>query len=340
MNLPEKSHYIPRFILSNFTDQDGQLHCYAMRSRKRYQCTPEKAGRQGNLYRLGTENGDPYALEQAYAEAESVAAPIIREIVRTSALPENPKERDALALFVVDSAFRVPISKDKNEWMAEQVVLQELAKTFQDQASWQEFRRSQRSKGIDVPDADQEKYVKLVSDGGLKLKQGEGGIWEFLAVRAPQLALAELANFSWRLFTCTGKGNEFIVTSDSPVSVICLKPLEGGSIYSKSLEPYVVGHWRSATQISMAISTAHVLIANRSGTSRLETIAAKYELAYLNTAHCWYAETIFSSGEAPQFLLPRSPKISGIANFAKKAEQARLQTNLSVRVPGMSNSSE
>ncbi len=330
----KQSHYIPKFILDGFTDTNGLLHCYRVKERRWYRAKPEETGTKSYLYRIDHKQAsDPDAVEKAYQEVESKVAPLIKGILCTSKLPEEASsDMDLLLEFIADSALRVPTSKVINEWIADEVIQAEMVKLFSEPEAWQKFRAHRKEMGENIPDSAQNRFVNLVKSGAVELKKYEGWIWPYLAKIAPQAAKKELMNFTWRLFTCSGSETAVAVTSDVPVGLLKMTSIGQSRIHSRSIEPYVVGNWRLATQVSMAISRTHVLIGNRRETPALGQVRAEYELAALNAAHCWYCQTVFSPGEFPRFLLSNG-KITGVANFASKMEQARLNSELSIKMP-------
>ncbi len=328
----KQSHYIPKFILDGFTDTDGMLHCYRVKERRWYRAKPAETGTRSHFYRIvHKQANDPEVVEKAYGEVESKVAPVIKGIVHTSQLPEEASsDMDLLVKFIADSALRVPRAKLINEWIADEVFQAEIVKLFSDPETWQKFRARQKEMGEDIPDSAQNDYVKLAESRAVELNKYEGWVWPYLADIAPKAAMKELQNFTWRLFHCSGSGTA--VTSDVPVGLIKMAAIQQSTIRAGTVEPFVIGHWRSAIQVSMAISRSHILVGNRRDTPVQDQIGAEEELAELNAAHCWYCETIFSPGELPKFLLSDG-QITGIAHFASKLEQGRANNKSSIRVP-------
>ena len=200
-----KSHYVPRFVLQNFVDGNGLVHCYRLRERKWFLSTPEKVGAEKGLYRVEHDAvDDPDLLEKAYEFMESRAAPIISEILRTGNIPKARDDLDILALFVVDSAFRVPASKETNEWIADEIA------------------------GGRVGVVGGEPGAAGIADGTrpeAAINKFTGYIWPYLSEVCAKQAFRELCGFEWYLFRCAGEGNAALVTSDLPVGLHHIEPL-------------------------------------------------------------------------------------------------------------------
>ena len=316
------SHYNPKFILENFTDPDGWVHCYRVQGGKRYRQRPEDAGKEKNLYRI-THSGvaDPQTLEQRFADAESRMAPTIETIIKTGRLTGAPEEEAVLAAFVAGSAFRVPHAKRLSEYLADTMARQVVVGLFEAPDQWRRFQEYCRNRGMQVPaDADQPRYVEMARRGDVQLRKYEGWIWDFLTTVAMPVALRILVDFSWRLWSRPDSAKACVVTSDNPVGLLRVGDLGQGTRGSILLESGVIGNWRLATQISLPLSRARVLIGNRRGSPELERVAD--EVAWLNTVSCWFASTVFAPCETPRFQLPDG-QVTGISHFASKLEQFR-----------------
>ena len=59
MSFPKQQHIVPRFILKNFQDEHGLLHCYRKQGELKISQTPRNALRQGYFYTEKGEDGRP-----------------------------------------------------------------------------------------------------------------------------------------------------------------------------------------------------------------------------------------------------------------------------------------
>src|SRR4030067_3297509 len=79
MNVPKLHHYVPRFYLNRFTDQNERFWVWDKSTEKSFQTNPYGVAAQNHFYRIpefiGTEL-DPLFLERNLAEVEGKAAQI------------------------------------------------------------------------------------------------------------------------------------------------------------------------------------------------------------------------------------------------------------------------
>ena len=57
MNLPIRHHFIPQFILRNFTNDDGYLYCYSKQARRMFKSPPSNVFLKKHLYSQRDERG-------------------------------------------------------------------------------------------------------------------------------------------------------------------------------------------------------------------------------------------------------------------------------------------
>ena len=49
---PKRQHTVPRFLLKNFADEHGKLHCFDRKRDRTYAATPENAFVESHMYTL------------------------------------------------------------------------------------------------------------------------------------------------------------------------------------------------------------------------------------------------------------------------------------------------
>lgn len=82
-----RHHYVPQFLLRNFTDNNGPLHYIDRGSNERRPpAKPKDIGYGRDLY-LIPEKENPNIVEYAFEKFESQAAPVIRRVIETRAIP-------------------------------------------------------------------------------------------------------------------------------------------------------------------------------------------------------------------------------------------------------------
>ena len=109
------NHYIPKMLLKNFTNEDGNLYFYDKRMRRRriLPTVPEKLYMERDLYTLCDEGGNiDDSAERLFAELERKTAPVLKKIItatRTRKEPGlTPSERRMLDHYSYCQWARVP----------------------------------------------------------------------------------------------------------------------------------------------------------------------------------------------------------------------------------------
>ena len=113
-NEPRQHHYVPRFYLRGFTDsarEDGQLWVHDRKLDRRYPSNPANVARERDFNRVDLPEGDPNAVEAAFAALENRAAPIFAE---TGIRREVPTGEDLAVLmqFAALQLVRVLLMRD------------------------------------------------------------------------------------------------------------------------------------------------------------------------------------------------------------------------------------
>ena len=103
---PKRQHTVPRFLLRNFTDGRGKLHCLDRRRDRTYVTTPDNALIERHMYTLkGQGSLVSFAAEHSLSELEGRAAHAIERIVESAhagRLPNlPPADKDTLDAFVL-----------------------------------------------------------------------------------------------------------------------------------------------------------------------------------------------------------------------------------------------
>ena len=126
-NITKKQHYIPRFYLERFTDNDGYLYIYDIENNHPFRTVPEKFGYERYLYetRLSkpNRNGEDFLLtnhiEDIFAQYEGKFDMFLKKLdrictpnQRKNALILKSDEKKLLLSFIANLVFRNPITMD------------------------------------------------------------------------------------------------------------------------------------------------------------------------------------------------------------------------------------
>jgi hypothetical protein len=119
MTVARRHHYVSAGLLAGFTEggtRDEMLWVHDLQARRQpWRARPENAAHERDYNRLETGEDDPLIVEDAHAELEDRALPIVRAIERTQA-PPSGDDLKALLGFVAHLATRVPHHR---KWLAD-----------------------------------------------------------------------------------------------------------------------------------------------------------------------------------------------------------------------------
>lgn len=264
----KKQHYVPRFLLRNFTtsNKKNQLFVFNKRTGKKFKTSPEQIAHENRFYDFELKNGT-VSLESLFTDIETRTAPIIRKIIENGNLLKiTNEEKEYLSIFILYQQGRTKhaFEEFKNNLM--RPYLKNILKLI-----------SPPPEGINIDDID----VKIDDDFCkiFVLKSTE-----IIAIKFHQ----EISCRDWILFK-KAEGTSFII-GDHPVIMdnnISLKPYGNLGLLSPGVEIY------------MPLSSEFLLgIQNRGNIFEPKTLVdCNYEnMRYFNSRQVIYAESyLFSS---------------------------------------------
>ena len=103
---PKRQHTVPRFLLKNFADEHGKLHCFDRKRDRTYATTPENTFVESHMYTLkGPGRPDSFMAEESLSELESRTASVIDRILVSTRAGKVPglrdRDKDILDQFVL-----------------------------------------------------------------------------------------------------------------------------------------------------------------------------------------------------------------------------------------------
>ena len=156
-NRPSRQHFVPRFLLRRFTDEQGMLHCFDKKQSKIYKAYPEKAFVVRDLYTLTKPAGKDYSVETGLSGLEAAASGAIDQIIdaaRAGMLPAlSDTQRNTIDKFVTVQWRRVVERRESdlnvNLSLPELLVLRRAEQRFGPEAVSRELARYGGLQGID-----------------------------------------------------------------------------------------------------------------------------------------------------------------------------------------------
>lgn len=87
----KRQHIVPRFLLNHFTNENGRLHCFDKNHDRLYESSPTNVFVGKHIYTLQHDDRvDSYGMEKALAKLEWAASDVVKRIVDSARMRENP----------------------------------------------------------------------------------------------------------------------------------------------------------------------------------------------------------------------------------------------------------
>lgn len=205
-----REHYVPKFYLERFANDDGFVQIYNFEQHKLYPQRPRNVCFENNLYETEWEGANPelgkYVLpndiENIFCEYEGEFAELLKTITRVCTYNQNVnalilhgKEKEMLRRFVVNLMLRNPINMDS-------LALSEIPEEEKNSDGMSLFRNIMNAMGLGGADS-----VYLAAQKKAMLTyEIEGSL--------PQAYVEKLSKISFTLLYAT---NSEFITSDIPV---------------------------------------------------------------------------------------------------------------------------
>lgn len=202
-NRTKKQHFVPRFYLANFCDEDGYLWTHDSRRGEARRTTPENTGFETNIYSPEMAGGERFdEIEKSLSRIEDAAAPLIKRLLKFERLDES--EKSDMALFIGAMFVRSPAQ------------IRQIAIHMGDMVGWVASRHAERdlnakkAKGENT--ALEERALEyLLKQDALKMSvDRRAGLMSFVQLE-PISRLIEDMTWSFEV-----SRDEELITSDNP----------------------------------------------------------------------------------------------------------------------------
>jgi hypothetical protein len=125
----KSQHFVPKFYLKNFCDDEGYIWTHDSRRGDARRSFPEDTGLEKNIYSPEIADGKRFDHIEAYlSDVESAAAPIVQKLLRLEELSDN--EKGDMALFLASMFVRSPAQ------------IRQFARAFGEVANWATERQA------------------------------------------------------------------------------------------------------------------------------------------------------------------------------------------------------
>lgn len=125
MTISRRHHYIPRFLIKNFADNNGFLHVYNKEDKRIISNqSPKAIFFEMNRNVLNIHGAETDNIEKIYAELDNKLALVLDRVLKTKIL--TPEDLTGILLLVTTTKWRVPSNDDEFNKIKEETTYEDL----------------------------------------------------------------------------------------------------------------------------------------------------------------------------------------------------------------------
>ena len=213
MSETRAQHYIPQFILRNFTPNGTtgeHVFVTSPAEKKQWRSLPSQMAHHRDFYRVEIDGVDPNIVERFLSKLEAGASPVFREMIQLEQIPLSARDYELLMTFLAFSFARVPSQREMLERSLEAMNKQILRIVLETPERWAEFLGAQRRETAGSTDEDVS-YLKMKDfvDRDEYSVRMEGNNYQVkMMFRTAEIVLPLLARRRWGLLI--SRSGEFI----------------------------------------------------------------------------------------------------------------------------------
>lgn len=288
-NVPVKHHYIPKFYLANFTEaghKDSKLWVTDQKQCKQWHASPSAVAYKKKLYTVeeGTD-AEPDAIEKAFGVFESMAAPVIAEIIKNKRLPGGDGY-SILINFIAIMAARTPKMINHRTKAITGISEKILGITLSEKEHWYGLTSEMVDAGKLPPEMlEEENYDKMCEffqSKKYKLDISQNSKIK-LIMESADVFIPVLARRKWSLLVSDDISTKFLggfISSDNPVTLVSrvkLPPI------------YAPGFGMPGTEVTMPLSKDVAIVGRFEGKETVKSVLIK-DMALINSRTGTFAD--------------------------------------------------
>lgn len=220
-NVARNHHFIPQFLLANFTPsgtKDDLLLVTDRKERKGYCTKPRKTGFHKDFYRVDVEGAPPDIVERILGWFEGYAAPAVVHVLEQKSMPARP-EYDHLMELIGLIVIRVPAARQRVDRALDQLMKKIFRPRFENPEALKaqfEKMRQEGVQGIDYDNMDYDELARFVQNEDLYTigLDKEWLLGQMLQASVPAQKMVFERN--WTVLVAEDDAGEFIC-SDAPI---------------------------------------------------------------------------------------------------------------------------
>ena len=275
---PKRQHYLPRFYLEGFADDEGLVAVYDQKENVVRLQQPVNTAVIGHFYTMEDEQGrQRFEVEEMLSKIEGLAKPIIAKLSAQKSITQQ--EREDFSMFVALAGMRTPARVDNAQKMMGDAMRQ-VNKVLFSSAVQVKKQMLQNADCRDLGDEAIDKHAKDVADfvqaGKYEIETNEKWALQ-TSIKTAMEMLPIFAQRDWIVEHSASPKKSF-VTVDAPVLLERIGPPPDSSIYSG------LGFASSNALVAFPLSASAVLLMHGQGSSLNHLPADRDRVRQVNLA--------------------------------------------------------
>lgn len=310
MNLSKRNHYLPKFYLHQFTqNNDNSIFWVHYKGEKKPRTqTPVNTGIEKHLYNVKKGDGsfDDSVEKYLLSPMEGKVGPIIKRLIASESRLEN-KDIPDLALFLSFMATRIPRSIQAAREVGETIIVYMMKDLLNKPDEIQKLIDEAKQEGITGNDISAEVFKNHLNDFENRYKISFDKKYATgLSLFSSIAVLKELINMNWCL--CRAPSNTYFITSDCPLVCFVLND-DGSAMFGG-------GFGLLDAEVTFPLSPTRCLYLDRKHTHRYRAISKKV-LQEINKRTAWVAKRFIISHIKSKYAQDLSDWASESLNYPK-----------------------
>lgn len=217
---PRRHHYVTESFLAGFTESGSRsdmLWVHDLKDKRRRQQRPNQVAHERDFYRVEITGNHPLMVEDAYAELEGRAMPVVREIEATHELPP-PERLKALLGFVAHQTVRVPHHR---RWLSDamsRIAKLELEMSAGTPELFAERVEGLKSQGVETEGLTHEHVREVIDSDAFSLEPPQSWLVAHAVVDGERVFQC-LVQRNWGI-QVADEGLARFIASDNPVALV------------------------------------------------------------------------------------------------------------------------
>ena len=316
-NVPIKQHYVPKFYLNGFTENEQDedcLHVISQITGKQYKARCGELAIQKNIYSLDTDNDEAkYAVENTLGEIESGIGRIIPEVVKSKAMPIIDKDYCLLMEFIAIMETRVPKGIDRLNQLYDFMSRPMLLTMVQSKEIYESQINKLKEEGVKIENVSYEKMKKFVESDKYDIKVDQNTLMQQL-IKTVNIIYPTLCDRTWSLYKTNSVQHNFIC-SDHPVFLGWTK------LPKARWMQHSPGHDLKNTHVTVPLNKQYAIRGVFNGKSEV-VLCSDEQIALINSQIFCRANNIYSCKQ--DFIWrDNNGKICNVDNLKKRINENR-----------------